>query len=112
MFWLSSICVSLSNTLPLFIGTMKAGCRNWLLRSPDTSEYDLLKVVGNWKVWVGVIGKADVSIATNLCNDETDCNLHGQCVDQECICDHEDGVSSSLCYGPLFNTSGELAPNF
>lgn len=43
-------------------------------------------------MWIGVIGKAEVSIATNLCSDETDCNLNGQCRDGKCICNREDGV--------------------
>jgi len=67
-------------------------CLNWLLRSPETTEYDLLNVGDNWKAWVGVIGKAEVSITTNLCNDEIDCNLNGQCIDGKCNCNYEDGV--------------------
>eukprot|EP00571_Detonula_confervacea_P010374 CAMPEP_0172301852 /NCGR_PEP_ID=MMETSP1058-20130122/3671_1 /TAXON_ID=83371 /ORGANISM="Detonula confervacea, Strain CCMP 353" /LENGTH=597 /DNA_ID=CAMNT_0013012139 /DNA_START=29 /DNA_END=1819 /DNA_ORIENTATION=+ len=70
----------------------KTGCHNWLLRSSETTEFDLLNVVGNWKVWIGVIGKAEVTIATNVCKDEMDCNLNGQCRDGKCSCNHEDGA--------------------
>mmetsp|Transcript_39110 Transcript_39110/g.94141 ORF Transcript_39110/g.94141 Transcript_39110/m.94141 type:complete len:376 (-) Transcript_39110:222-1349(-) len=67
------------------------GC-NWLLRSPETTEYDLLEIVGNWQVWVGIIGKAEVSVATNSCSDEDDCNMNGDCINDKCVCKHEDGV--------------------
>ena len=73
----------------------KMDCSNWLLRSPETTEYDILKVAGNWQVWVGVIGKAEVSIATTKCNHDSDCNLNGQCNDGKCDCYEVDGVSSS-----------------
>jgi len=69
----------------------KAGC-NWLLRSPETTQFDLMNVVGNWRVWVGTIGKAEVNIACNECDDESDCNLNGQCIQGKCSCDRVDGV--------------------
>ncbi|KAL9178938.1 hypothetical protein ACHAXT_011911 [Thalassiosira profunda] len=60
----------------------------WLLRSPETDAYNLLEVSGLWEIWVGVINKnAQVLITSNLCKDNTDCNLNGQCVDQKCQCD-------------------------
>ena len=71
---------------------MKAGC-NWLLRSPKTTEFNLMNVVGNWQVWVGTIGKAEVNIACNECDDESDCNLNGQYIQSKCSCDSKDGVS-------------------
>ncbi|KAL7548821.1 hypothetical protein ACHAWF_012095 [Thalassiosira exigua] len=67
------------------------GC-NWLLRSPETDEFDLLNVVGNWKVWVGTIGNADVSIASTECAEDSDCNLNGECVDGICNCYKNSGA--------------------
>ncbi|KAL7534025.1 hypothetical protein ACHAXR_005587 [Thalassiosira sp. AJA248-18] len=67
------------------------GC-NWLLRSPETDEYNLLNVVGDWQVWVGVIGNAEVSISSNECKGNSDCNLNGKCEEGECKCNSEDGV--------------------
>ncbi|KAL7536191.1 hypothetical protein ACHAXR_006980 [Thalassiosira sp. AJA248-18] len=69
----------------LQINAFKSGC-NWLLRSPDTDEYDLRYVDGDWSIWTGVVGKTEVSIACNTCSDNVDCNLNGQCVDGECKC--------------------------
>ena len=51
-----------------------------------------MNVVGNWRVWVGTIGKAEVNIACNECDDESDCNLNGQCIQGKCSCDRVDGV--------------------
>ncbi|KAL9180841.1 hypothetical protein ACHAXT_011294 [Thalassiosira profunda] len=67
------------------------GC-NWLLRSPPTEAFDLLEVEGTWQVWVGVIGRADVTIESNLCLDSADCNLNGDCVDGACQCFTDDGA--------------------
>ena len=70
----------------------KEGC-NWLLRSPYTTEFDLLNVESKWQVWVGVIGTSEVSIVTNECRDNADCNLNGDCVEGKCSCYAEDEVS-------------------
>lgn len=80
-----------------------------MLRSPSTDEYDLLSVVGDWQVWVGTIGKAEVSITGNKCRDDSDCNLNGKCTDDgKCNCDSEDGVcSSSLTCGVIFLLSNQ-----
>ena len=72
---------------------MKADC-NWLLRSPETNEFDLSNVDGDWSIWTGVIGRTEVSIVCNECSSEIDCNLNGKCVDGECECKSEAGVSS------------------
>lgn len=72
---------------------MKEGCRNWLLRSPETTEFNLLDVAGQWQVWTGVIEKAEITVKKNVCSDESDCNMNGQCKDGKCICDEEDGVT-------------------
>lgn len=67
------------------------GC-NWLLRSPQTDEFDLMNVGTDWSIWTGVIGKTQVSFACNKCSDNTDCNLNGQCIDGECKCNNGAGV--------------------
>jgi len=72
-------------------GNDDSGC-NWLLRSPETDSYDLLEVNPSWSIWVGVIGSTSVSITCNECNDNTDCNLNGQCVDGSCQCYRGDGA--------------------
>ena len=67
-----------------------------MLRSPETDAFDLEDIIGQWQIWVGSIGKADVSISCNSCKDESDCNLNGQCTEEKtCNCTTEDGVSSS-----------------
>lgn len=59
----------------------------WLLRSPETEEYDLLNVQGEWNIWLGRIATTKVSISCNACNDNTDCNLNGVCQeDGTCKC--------------------------
>ncbi len=68
-----------------------SGC-NWLLRSAETDEFDLLNVDGSWKVWVGVIDSTEVSVSCNICSENTDCNLNGQCVDGSCKCFNDAGA--------------------
>jgi len=64
----------------------ESGCSSWLLRSPETTSYDLLDVDVVWDVWVGIISQAEVSVICNWCNEDTDCNLNGWCVNGECQC--------------------------
>jgi len=73
-------------------GNDESGC-NWLLRSPETSEFDLLKVDPGWSIWVGTVETTTVLTSCNECSDDIDCNLNGQCVDGKCDCNKEDGVS-------------------
>ena len=96
----------------------------WLLRSPDTDAYDLLDVPNtDWSIWIGTINKnAQMSVTCNRCkgkpnfliypafftlvltpffytlSDNTECNLNGQCIDGECVCDPDSGVSLSCVY--------------
>lgn len=49
----------------------QSGC-NWLLRSPETNEYDLMNVDGDWKIWTGLVSTSTVSIQCNSCNDNVD----------------------------------------
>ena len=67
----------------------KDGECHWLVRSPETTGFDLLDVdiSGKWEVWLGKIASTDVSIKCNLCSDESDCNLNGDCVNGICVCD-------------------------
>jgi len=58
----------------------------WLLRSPDTEEYDLLNVASEWNIWFGVIDTTHVTYSCTECNSNTDCNLNGNCVNGECEC--------------------------
>mmetsp|Transcript_7622 Transcript_7622/g.16602 ORF Transcript_7622/g.16602 Transcript_7622/m.16602 type:complete len:508 (+) Transcript_7622:542-2065(+) len=71
---------------------------NWLLRSPDTDAYNLLEAPGGWSIWVGVI-MDDASIKTTCsgCNTDTDCNLHGQCIDGNCNCRSNAGYYGLQC---------------
>ena len=73
-------------------GNDESGC-NWLLRSPETSEFDLLKVDPDWHIWVGTVETTTVLTSCNACSDDIDCNLNGQCVDGKCDCNKEDGIS-------------------
>lgn len=66
------------------------GC-NWLLRSEETVEYDLLKVDTTWQIWNGVVGNTLISYTCNNCDSRTDCNYNGECGgDGKCACDAKD----------------------
>ena len=66
----------------------------WLLRSSETSEFELLSVTGDWAVWTGLLQEGSFFSATdNTCRGPVDCNFHGQCFDGECVCEKEKGVS-------------------
>mmetsp|Transcript_40394 Transcript_40394/g.87235 ORF Transcript_40394/g.87235 Transcript_40394/m.87235 type:complete len:579 (-) Transcript_40394:585-2321(-) len=62
----------------------------WLLRSPETDEYDVLNVEGDWDVWFGVIGATPLKYSCTECSTDTDCNFNGQCVNRECECNVEE----------------------
>mmetsp|Transcript_12411 Transcript_12411/g.22465 ORF Transcript_12411/g.22465 Transcript_12411/m.22465 type:complete len:278 (+) Transcript_12411:967-1800(+) len=65
----------------------------WLLRSPETDEFDLLNVGGDWNIWFGVIDTTHLTYSCTECNTNTDCNLNGQCVNNECKCNVEEETS-------------------
>lgn len=66
----------------------------WLLKSPETTSFDVLDAAGRWDMWVGVLGTTDVSITCNRCSESADCNLNGECSDDgRCICDSGKGVN-------------------
>ena len=59
----------------------------WLLKSSETTEFNLLEVGGDWKIWIGTVSNgADFQVFCNECDGEVDCNYHGQCVDKRCDC--------------------------
>ncbi|KAL7517087.1 hypothetical protein ACHAWX_002040 [Stephanocyclus meneghinianus] len=59
----------------------------WLLRSPDTTEYNLLSVTGTWTVWAGSLKQSGrFSALCDECSDISQCNFHGQCISGRCIC--------------------------
>lgn len=59
----------------------------WLLKSSETTEFNLLEVGGGWKIWIGTVSNgADFQVFCNECDGEVDCNYHGQCVDKRCEC--------------------------
>jgi hypothetical protein len=80
-------------------GRQNAACP-WLLRSPPTTSYDLLEVLGDWSVWTGVI-KNGVTIHSNCneCDSESDCNFHGTCIDGVCHCKTKEDGGGSLFTG-------------
>jgi len=66
----------------------------WLLRSPQTTSFDVLDVAGKWDMWIGVLGTTEVSITCNRCSEKADCNLNGECSDDgRCICNKGNGVN-------------------
>jgi len=67
----------------------------WLLRSPETSEYNLLDVQGQWSIWTGNIqDNGYFSAVDNEAHGPVDCNYHGTVTDEgTCDCFREDGVS-------------------
>mmetsp|Transcript_11949 Transcript_11949/g.25217 ORF Transcript_11949/g.25217 Transcript_11949/m.25217 type:complete len:574 (+) Transcript_11949:205-1926(+) len=63
----------------------------WLLKSHETTEFNLLQVPSDWIVWKGTLDpRGTFSTMCNRCNEETDCNYHGQCVEGSCACDGEE----------------------
>lgn len=80
------------------IGRDDADCP-WLLRSPETSSYNLLEVDSSWSIWTGVISTGSTfQTSCNKCYSDADCNYHGTCEDKKCVCDKRpiDGI-------PLYN---------
>jgi hypothetical protein len=73
----------------------------WLLKSSETTEFNLLEVGGDWKIWTGTVSNgADFQVFCNECDGEVDCNYHGQCVDKKCKCDRGnelEGYYGSRC---------------
>lgn len=65
-------------------------CKNWLLRSPPTSESQLENVpTDGWKIWTsdGVAEPANFNLECNDCQRLVDCNFNGDCKDGQCKCD-------------------------
>ena len=70
-----------------YIRKETTGDETWLLRSPETDEYDLLLEQGKWSIWLGRIDTTSVSISCNRCREDADCNLNGKCEDDgTCTC--------------------------
>lgn len=71
-------------------GEKKTPCQDWLLKSPSTKSYDLMELNGDWSIWKGVIShNAHLSVTCNECNEDTDCNLNGVCIDTKCSCTND-----------------------
>lgn len=84
---------------------------SWLLRSPETTEYDLLDVPGDWSIWLGVIDTSTVSYSCNRCNEDTDCNLNGNCIDGKCMCNRDEGADylGTHCQVKLKESCGTIS---
>ena len=68
----------------------------WLLKSGETTEFNLLEVSNNWYIWTGTISTgAELSTVCDACNQPAECNYHGECVEEECVCNSEEKVSLS-----------------
>lgn len=64
----------------------------WLWKSSETDLYDILSTnEGVWHAWVGSNGKVKphvtFSVTSNECSERSDCNYHGQCIQNHCNCD-------------------------
>jgi len=60
---------------------------DWLARSPETEEYDLLSVAeSEWSVWTGRVEPMSFDIKCNECTETSDCNYHGDCKEASCEC--------------------------
>ena len=78
----------------------------WLLKSSETTEFSLLEVGGDWKIWTGTVSNgAEFQIFCNDCDQEIDCNYHGQCVDKKCECDSSE--NNELVEGELEGFFGD-----
>ena len=75
-----------------------SSCR-WLLRSPETDTYDFLEVGdGKWEIWSGVISETWVSSKCNLCEDDSDCNLNGDCNLDTGKCECHDHLGDNITF--------------
>mmetsp|Transcript_18856 Transcript_18856/g.39215 ORF Transcript_18856/g.39215 Transcript_18856/m.39215 type:complete len:343 (+) Transcript_18856:110-1138(+) len=72
---------------------------SWLLRSPKTSEYNLVDVPKeDWIVWTGIVQQGNkISITCNECEEAADCNYHGACVNGKCECFEEEKYFGQHC---------------
>mmetsp|Transcript_9321 Transcript_9321/g.17369 ORF Transcript_9321/g.17369 Transcript_9321/m.17369 type:complete len:245 (-) Transcript_9321:603-1337(-) len=89
------------------------GC-GWLIQSDVSVEYDLANIQTNWMFWTGSVtmGAQNVEIVCNKCQDESDCNYQGICLDEGlCLCDSRQESFGSRCelhtacnsiYGEIF----------
>ena len=60
----------------------------WLVKSEDTSDFNILEVDQDWKIWTGTVSNgANFQVYCTECEGEVDCNYHGQCVDKHCKCE-------------------------
>ena len=74
----------------------------WLLKSSETTEFNLLEVSGDWKIWTGTVSNgADFQVYCNECSSEVECNYHGKCVNKRCE-----------CYSPNSEFEGEIEGYF
>jgi len=72
---------------------------NWLLRSPETDTYDFLEVGdGKWEIWAGVISETTVSSKCNLCENDSDCNLNGDCNLDTGKCECHDHLGDNITF--------------
>ena len=68
-----------------------------MLRSPQTDDYELQTVDGDWDIWLGRVESTRVKISCNKCFDDTDCNLNGVCGQEgKCECNKSGDVSSLI----------------
>jgi len=63
----------------------------WLARSEETDSFDLLDVSSTWELWTGAIQVTSLSIIETACKGNSDCNYNGNCVNEKCECDNENG---------------------
>jgi len=89
---------------------------NWLLRSPETDDFDIISVAeeGGWSVWKGVVGtNYPITVTCNECSSNADCNYHGECVDEKCICDDDLDYFGIYCElaKPCQQIRSEIDPN-
>ncbi|KAL7541176.1 hypothetical protein ACHAXR_011631, partial [Thalassiosira sp. AJA248-18] len=68
-------------------GDMENEC-SWLWRSPPTQSFDLLSTTnGDWDAWNGKVKHlTQVSMTCNECYERSDCNYHGSCEKNKCVC--------------------------
>lgn len=89
---------------------------NWLLRSPSTDDFDIISVaeMGGWSVWKGVVGvNYPITVTCNECSSRADCNYHGECVDEKCVCDDDLNFFGVYCElaKPCQQIRSEMDPN-
>eukprot|EP00970_Alexandrium_tamarense_P018127 scaffold13320_cov215-Alexandrium_tamarense.AAC.11 len=70
----------------------------WLLRSIETTEYNILDVGGDWSLWAGRFKGGSFSAVCDSCTSDAQCNYHGTCSPTgKCECPENGNYFGNYC---------------